>query len=524
MQTKIWLVVVALATLGCKSDPPAAPPPGDETILEVLRPPVLTEAAVLPERDASLIDVEVLQGSLVFTYDRPNATVPSVGAVVAGVEDGGYLRRVTAVESVTDVRFRLTTEPAQLVDLFEDVHFRARFEPARGSWVETGTIGARTDALGGTFNLIDDLPISEQCGIAPGQNLEVKVELTPRFDAEIDVFRRTQRRVRVEVGGDVKVSVEAKSGAGIGINCEFEVPASRLPSREFANVFFVGFVPVVITHTIQTEVKLEVGASVSAGEVTGTAEGGFGFRVGVLYEQGSGWSPIGTANKFGSANLELTEQATATVTAKFEPGVSYTLKIYDAAGPQIALRPNVEGELTASLCTWEGTVTGGFTASLAPKLEVPVFDISLLEVDFDLDLFSGEIWSGEGTFSWCEDGGVVDAGGRDAGMSGGDAGVPSDGGVTDPCAVHSTCETCNRAEGCGFCRSSGQCTSDSRRGECGGDWLDEPNSCPDCSGYGSCDTCVRNGFCGWCPGMGCLNDSTDAARMCAGYQPASCGG
>jgi hypothetical protein len=222
---KLLVVVVAMTALaGCKSDPPAAPPPSDETILEVLRPPVLTEEALLPESDASLIDVDVLEGSLVFTYDRANPRVPAVGAVVAGVEDGGYLRRVLSVAAITDRRFELTTEHAMLVDLFEDVHFRARFEPARGSWVETGTIGGRSDALGGTFNLIDDLPISEQCGIAPGQNLEVKVELTPTFDAEIDVFRRTQRRVRVEVGGDVKVSVEATSGAGIGINCEFEVP------------------------------------------------------------------------------------------------------------------------------------------------------------------------------------------------------------------------------------------------------------------------------------------------------------
>lgn len=517
----IMLVVLALTGLACKSEPPAAPPPSDETIVEVLRPPVLTSVAMLPEQDASLVDVEVREGSLVFTYNRPSPRVPASGAVVAGVEDGGYLRRVVSVQALSDRRFELTTEHAYLVDLVEDVHFRARFEPARGSWVETGTIGGRSDALGGTFNLIDDLPINEECGIAPGQNLEVKLELTPTFDAEIDVFRRTQRRVRVEVGGDVRVSVEAKSGAGIGINCEFEIPAERLPSREFTNVFFVGWLPVVITHELQAQAKFTAGASVSAGEVTGTAEGGFGFRVGVNYEQGVGWSPIGTANRFGSANLELTEEATATVTMGFEPGIAYTLKVYDAAGPEISLSPSVEGELTANLCTWEGTVSGAFTASLAPKLEVPVFDVSLVEVNFDLELFGGEIWSGNGTFPWCEDAGMVDG---DAGVPPGDGGAGSDAGVTDPCSTHTTCETCNRAEGCGFCRSSGQCTSDSRRAECGTGWLDEPNSCNDCSGFSDCNSCVRNGFCGWCPGTGCLNDSTDEARSCSGYQPATCGG
>ncbi|MBX3245633.1 MAG: hypothetical protein KF901_00475 [Myxococcales bacterium] len=528
MQKRALLVLVlsAFGLSACKSDdPPAAPTPSDESIIEVFREPVLTPEAVIPSRDSRLVGVEVFPSRLVFTYDSPGASVPGEGAVVAGVEEGGYLRRVLSVTEQSPTRFELTTEHAYLVDLFEDVHFRARFEPARGSWVETGRVGARTDALGGSFNLIDDLPISEHCGIAPGSNLEVKVDLSPTFDAEIDIFRRRGRTMRVELGGDVKVSVEVVGGAGIGVNCEFEIPAERLPSREFSNWFLVGWVPVVITHTIQAEVKLEVGASVSAGQVTANAEGGFGFRTGVSYMQDAGWSPIGTASRFGSASLDLTEPGTATVTAKFQPGISYLLKFYDTAGPQIALRPWVEGELTATYCTWEGTVTGGLTAALAPKVEVPVFDISLVEVNFDLDLFSGEIWSGDGTFPWCNDGGVEDSGvtnGNDAGVPG-DGGTPTDGEVADPCSTHSTCAECNRVEGCGFCRASGACMSDTRRAECGTGWLDSPSSCTDCSGLTSCDSCVRNGFCGWCPGQGCLNQSTDEARMCSGFQPASCG-
>ncbi|HJL06804.1 MAG TPA: hypothetical protein RMH85_29295 [Polyangiaceae bacterium LLY-WYZ-15_(1-7)] len=519
-----WIAcAAALVALGCGSDEPEpTPTPSEETIVDVFREPVLTEAAVLPEQDAHVVNVEVREDALVLTYDGPGADVPGEGAVLAGVEAGGYLRRVLSVNALSDVRFELATEHAQLVDLFEDVHFRVRHEPGATSWVERGPVGGRRDALGGTFNLLDDLPISETCGIAPGQNVEVKAELSPIFDAEFDIFRRTQRRVRVELGGSIKVSVEAQSGAGIGLNCEFEVPAERMPSREFANVFFIGWIPVAITHTIQTEAKLEVGATVSAGEVTGSADATYRFSVGASYEQGMGWSPIGTADRTSTANLELTEQATASVTAKVTPGVSYTLKIYDTAGPKIALRPSVEGELESTLCEWEGEVKGALTAAIAPKLDVPVFDVSLLEVDFNLELLSGTFWTGEGTWAWCADGGV------DAGMPGdggvsGDAGMPGDGGA-DPCATHSTCEDCNDAEGCGFCRSSGQCMSDGRRAECGSGWLDEPSSCPDCSGFTDCASCAANGFCGWCPGMGCLNDSTEEARMCADYQPIACGG
>lgn len=92
----------------------------------------------------------------------------------------------------------------------------------------------------------------------------------------------------------------------------------------------------------------------------------------------------------------------------------------------------------------------------------------------------------------------------------------------DLCEMNQDCDSCNRAPGCGWCGATGECQSDRKRVECGDTWLDEPNSCVDCSGYTDCDSCARNGFCGWCPGVGCLNDETEQARMCSDYMPGSC--
>lgn len=93
----------------------------------------------------------------------------------------------------------------------------------------------------------------------------------------------------------------------------------------------------------------------------------------------------------------------------------------------------------------------------------------------------------------------------------------------DPCDAKEDCEACNDTTGCGWCGATGECQSDRKRVECGESWLDRPSSCVDCSGHTDCESCARSGFCGWCPGVGCLNDSTEPARMCPDYMAASCG-
>ncbi|MCB9610910.1 MAG: hypothetical protein H6722_00440 [Sandaracinus sp.] len=95
----------------------------------------------------------------------------------------------------------------------------------------------------------------------------------------------------------------------------------------------------------------------------------------------------------------------------------------------------------------------------------------------------------------------------------------------DPCAVHTTCGACNEAVGCGFCAASGECGSDRHRASCEGDWQGSPSACVDCTALSECGACVANGFCGWCPGMGCLNDHSEAAIACGeAYEIQRCGG
>lgn len=501
-------VVVAflLLTLGCPSDDAPTTPPNREATeeVEIVRPPVLTADAFIPQLDSRLEDVEVYPDRLVFVYSAPPTDAPSVGNVVSGREGGGYLRRILETRFETPTRLEARTEHAQLSDYFEDLAIRVKYRPAPD--FVTDAAGRRVDALGAglTFPSID---VGDACGVSGGSGLDVNVDLDPTFDIDIDV---RERKFKLVTGGAIGADLTATVG-GASFGCEWTLPADRAPSREWVQVIPVvpPFVWLVITHEIRLSAKLEAEASATAGTVEATAGGSFGFTVGAEYDEG--WSQISDVTREGYGRIDATEPGTASVRVKFSPGVAYVGKLYDLAGPEMNLAAFVEGTATASLsCDWSVDVNGGISATLAPKVEVPVWDYVLFEANFSFDLFEGDIYDTAGRFPWCEDAAMplpdagVDSG---AGGDGGPGG--SDGGSADPCnTAGSDCESCNRMEGCGWCGSSGQCVSDSQRGSCGGQWRDDINACQPCTGT-DCASCAASGFCVWCPGVGCVNDSIE---------------
>lgn len=518
------LVLLAFALAACSSDPPATREP--ESTIEVLREPVLAPGASLPESNDAIQRVLVEADSLTFVYESPasgsvQATPPREGDVVAGEAGGGYLRRITSCMEESPTRVRCETEPAQLTDLFEDVHFRASFEPRTESWTETVVrdgVGTRRDMLGGTIQAIPDIDISEHCALPAGANIEVTADFQPRFDTEVDIFRRRSRHLRIEVGGVISVGATATLSNGVTVTCEFEIPADRLPEKEFVNAFFVGFVPVVITHTIGAKVEIETSAGLDAGRFEASASAELNFGVYLDYLQDRGWDADGEATRSASASAETDRELTARLGVTVKPSLRYELKLYDSVGPQIGLVPVIEGEVSANRCEWEASVHGALNVSLAPQLDIPVFDTNILEVDFNLNLIErAELWSGMGTFPWCADaGGMPDAGG----MGGPDAGAPpagdagpgvdsgpaEDAGTSDdPCRMEADCGECTNTPGCGWGPDGCITASPGTDGV-----TTRAAECYDCTGLSTCTPCAENGFCEWCPGSGCHNTYEDA--------------
>lgn len=506
-----WLAVCSLVA-ACTPDTPTATRTTAPTI-EVIRPPVLRDEARPPAADSALTNVVVREDGLVFTYSSPPASPPAVGEVVAGVEEGGYLRRIVEVRDLGSNRYELITEPAYLTDYFADLHVRLAFEPPAGAWTETAGVGGRSDALGGSMNLIKT-EVAPGCDLESGA-VEVGADFEPRFEMDIDIsFWDGLKEFRFEVGGDITIFTKLSTGRG-ALSCSWDRRFESL-QREFTSTFAIGFVPVIVTHTIVPRGKYSLGGEVDVPRVEFEVSGSLGFTGGAIYED-EHWTPVADGRRSGSADFTIEEGGHVEVTTRLTAGINYQAKIYDLAGPQMDIGPYAEGHAESNLCEWSANADLGLQMTIGARLDVPVFDISLVDYSSDaLDLVSGTFWMRDGTWPWCADAGP------DAGMSV-DGGTAPDASA-DPCASHTGCDECTGApdDSCSWCAGTG-CMSDSRRSECGGEWQDSRASCVDCSVHTSCGDCVPDGYCGWCPGMGCLNDDSEEAVSCGGYQPSTCG-
>ena len=507
------LLVVSLAA--CSSDDSSGGPDvrrGTEPSLEVIRPPVLRDQARHPELDSELIDVEVFEDRLLFTYSSAPEQPPAEGEVVAGVRDGGYLRRILSVNALSAERFELGTESAFLTDYFEDLHFKATFEPPTDAWVEGDGVGARSDALGGSVNLIKT-EVAPGCDLESGA-VEVGADFAPSFEMEVDIsWRAGLKEFRFLVGGDLEIFTALRSGeATLGCNWEHTFESLQ---KEFTSTFAIGFVPVVVTHTLVPEGKYSLSGSVQVPQVEFEARGGVGFNGGAIYEDGA-WSPVADGTRTGNVTFSIEEGGNVTITSRLTAGVNYQAKLYDLAGPQMNLGPYVEGQAMSDLCMWNANADVGLQLNIGARADIPIIDYSLAEYNSGpIDVLSGTFWSDEGTWPWCADGAMPEVDGGTVSM---------DGGAGDPCEAFSDCDSCtaNTDVACGWC--DGACMAESRAGECSGEFQDSRSSCVDCASFGDCGSCVPNGFCGWCPGMGCLNDESSEAAACgASYQPSTCG-
>ncbi|MAQ19689.1 MAG: hypothetical protein CMN30_33415 [Sandaracinus sp.] len=494
-------VLVGLSLLvGCTSDdaPGSGVRDASGPEVTVYRQPVLREEARHPDLDEGLAAVEVHPERLVFTYRDAPASPPTAGEVVTGTLGGGYLRTIVAVSELAPNRYELLTANAELTDYFADVHFKARFEIPAESWSQPGTdgVGARSDALGGSVNLIS--AELGKCEFESGA-VEVGGSFSPVFEMEVDIgFWDGLEEFRFLVGGNIEVFMELATNEG-SVSCSWDRTFSSL-QKEFTTTFAVGFVPVTVTHTLVPEGKFTIGGEVTIPGVSFEARGGIGFTGGAVYEDDA-WRPVTDATRNGSSSFNIEEGGDVTVTARLTAGVNYQAKLYDALGPQMNLGPFISGEAHSDFCDWDTKAEIGLQLNIGARVDVPVIDYSLYEYNSGpIDLITGAIAQGEGTWAWC----------------GGDAGTE------DPCSVFSDCDSCASSAGvaCGWC--DGTCMAETRQGECGGTFVDSRSECVDCSGYGDCGSCVGNGYCGWCPGMGCVNDESPEAAMCSGYQPATC--
>lgn len=523
------LALSLFGILGCEQPPEGREPPRnvpERVEVDEITPIVLTEAARLPEQDGQLTRVDVFEDHLVFTYDGAPATPLEAENVVAGVQGEGYLRRITSITNAGNV-WTAQTIHAELGELIQEGHFRVRMQPGTDSF--EAVEGAAVEGLdwGGP-----EIPVGA-CTVASGGSVEVRPTLSADVGMDVDIdirfcWRTGRFGIRYPGGcfhsahfiaeGSVTAGAEVTTDRNVTVECERdlipEATAARL-KRKWTTTFAVGPVPVVITHTIAPTASASISGTIGTGDTTLSASGRVGIRAGARYSDDA-WHRVWEPSASGSASVTTQECGDLTLSAEISSGLQYTLKIYDAAGPEISYGPSVSGSFTADFgaTEWTAEVRAGLSGSVGASLEVPVIDLTLASISFDIlpdaNLFSREF---TGALNVCRDAGTMEAldggvaPGRDGGPSGRADGGPSaraDGGIQDGGYCQPLRTGCGESAPC--CNSdvdpSVQCVA----GRC-----DDVDTCrmwdDSCStGSGATDRC--------CGGLQCARQSSGAALSC----------
>jgi hypothetical protein len=488
---------------------------GPATRVEILREIQLTRNARLPEEhDGRLVEVQVHPDRLVFVYSGAPEVPLEVGHVVAGTEAGGYLRRLTAVREIEPDRLEADTVPAELGELIGDGHFVVHFAPGSGAadgGSGGGDVAGRRDALTGGINLFPESVTGVPCDVSVGGSttLEPRFDMTMAADIEIDIRwnyewwipRGRLEYARFELSGSIAPGATIEASGNGTLSCEWDAAETfgldRL-KKKWVTTVMVGLVPVTITHTVAPTLTVTGSGSVGTGPSTMVADGTFAFRAGAEYARPGGWVALWDPSRSGNASLTANEPGDLGVSAEASGGIGYLAKLYDTAGPGVGFGPSLSGTFTASAdtCELSAEASGGLSASIRARLDVPAFDHTLAELSRSYPLAGATLGTWNDTAPWCED-----------------AGMPLDGGMPDPCSSADTCQACNDIAGCGYCEATGECTSDSQRDGCDPtEWRDSPSECEVCTGYGSCGECLGDAFCGWCASSGrCLTARSGGA-------------
>ena len=285
-----------------------------------------------------------------------------------------------------------------------------------------GVVGGRKYGLTGQVSIFTDA-IGIPCQGSRAGTVQVKPIFDYNFDFDVSVdigatvvppFAELNSAHFI-MDGSVKVGLEITGSEEISAACSLDLidylrdKTGRSFKYELPDVkFFIGPVPITITHAVEPVFSLEAKAAWSTGEVKTTDVATYGLRVGSEYKDGK-WRGIWKPTRTATATLEEPEGDQISLSAGASVGVEYKAFLWDTAGPKASIKGGVTGTFTYTpdTCEWETSVDVGASAALGAELQIPAFDVTLADYETSFDLASTTIHSNKGSFeSLCADAGV----------------------------------------------------------------------------------------------------------------------
>jgi fibronectin type 3 domain-containing protein len=372
---------------------------------------------VLDSTEITLVSRNDTTGIYLFRMIRGPPPVIDSGSILAGAEDGGYLRKVVQATIAGDLITVLTTT-AYVEEAVRDGAFATTVlsgeetgQAAPGSfwwgpWTTTYLApGVRTTRANLCCTL-DGLALSLKFGSRLNGSVTFTIQdgeivFDPRIDlrAHFGFFRLNDFRVvfRGDLGLNLDLYEIKVTAACCGISDSLQQKLTKesvtfiTQQRPFAG--FIGPMPVV--GRVITRFKLEITPTVSASAVfTGTFKTGFGVTAGAQYERGDGWSPISGTSSYFTATAPQFEAITGSASLKIAVVPELFVEFYGAGGPFVNLEPYAQadatlvarfaGTPTPVAMDWETKVELGLNLNLGLRLSL--LGLTNLEAAFAIPL------------------------------------------------------------------------------------------------------------------------------------------
>ena len=313
-------------------------------------------------------EAELARGTFRFERLDDDAPTIDVGAVIVGLQGGGFLRRVSSVES-SGTMLTLETEPAALVDVVRHGSFETTVDMTSGSpSLVPGRMPARGEVLWGPAELVEGVEGVELTAV--GLDLS-GIDFCHYVDCpeEIKHFKLAAGRVGFDPNLEVSATIEdysvtAFEAVATGeLSYDFSVLLEAEQSTSFKRsttlakvqrVFYaqVGWVPVVGVAQFEVKAGFEAKATIK-----GLIQAGFEsvnqVSVGGRYAAESGWEGVLDGSQTFDAHEPSLSDSTLVGQIELEAKVSITpeLKIlfYNVAGPFVNVEPY--GKATLSFGT-----------------------------------------------------------------------------------------------------------------------------------------------------------------------------
>jgi len=366
------IVMIALTYNSCKKDkeeePPPPPPTNEYTLFENV---VVLDSLTTP--------VPIIEGNK-YTYNY-TSTPPDfqVGDVIIGYTDGGYIKKITAVEKSikSNSIIVIYVVQAYITEVFKNCNFDLLIPIISNNKSLDNTVLYNKQAGDVELNVM----------IQEGY---INTELTANF-----------KLIRVD-GKTILFGLKSSGGVGLKTDVNFEVDGELdppfgdekliLPPLLFP--FTIGPVPSVIILGFNGGFNVEASA---AGFINYSCKANGEIEAGAEYTNTDGWknfwTPSGDFTNEG-VNWGLDVNAMAEVYIKPE----IKLLVAGLVGPSINIQPYLNIETSINYPNWMWQINGGYTANLGFHLDALGF-YEIADYDIPLTQWNTEIASDNGVIS-----------------------------------------------------------------------------------------------------------------------------